>query len=93
MLIEGKSAISEKIGLKSLKLFYRSFVKSHKKVINRALINVTPLLKVKQLKQKTINCKDITFKILGFSLATINIFVSLILSIITLNLFLNYEKN
>ena len=52
MLIKGKSAISEKIWLKSLKLFYRSFVKSHKKVINRALINVTPLLKVKQLKQK-----------------------------------------
>ena len=48
---------------------------------------------LKQLKQKTINCKDITFKILGFSLATINIFVSLILGIITLNLFLNYEKN
>ena len=38
--------------MKSLKLFYRSFVKSHKKVINRALINITPLLKVKQLKQK-----------------------------------------
>ena len=48
---------------------------------------------LKQLKQKTINCKDITFKILGFSLATINIFISLILSTITLKLFLNYEKN
>ncbi len=52
MLIEGKSANSKKIWLKSLKLFYRSFVKSHKKAINRALINITPLLKVKQLKQK-----------------------------------------
>ena len=48
---------------------------------------------LKQLKQKTISCKDVTFKILGFSLATINIFISLILSIITLKLFLNYEKN
>tara|TARA_B100000767_G_scaffold84271_1_gene81062 strand:+ start:606 stop:1088 length:483 start_codon:yes stop_codon:yes gene_type:complete len=48
---------------------------------------------LKQLKQKTINCKDVTFKILGFSLATINIFISLILSVITLKLFLNYEKN
>ena len=38
--------------MKSLKLFYRAFVKSHKKAINRALINITPLLKVKQLKQK-----------------------------------------
>ena len=52
MLIDGKSAASEKIWLKSLKLFYKSFVKSHKKAINRALINITPLLKVKQLKQK-----------------------------------------
>jgi len=52
LLIDGKSPISEKIWLKSLKLFYKSFVKSHKKAINRALINITPLLKVKQLKQK-----------------------------------------
>mgnify|MGYP001007673878 FL=1 len=52
LLIDGKSTISEKIWLKSLKLFYKSFVKSHKKAINRALINITPLLKVKQLKQK-----------------------------------------
>ena len=46
-----------------------------------------------QLKQKTISCKDVTFKFLGFSLATINIFTSLILSYITLKLFLSYEKN
>ena len=52
LLLDGKSTVSEKIWLKSLKLFYKSFAKSHKKAINRALINVTPLLKVKQLKQK-----------------------------------------
>ena len=46
-----------------------------------------------QLKQKTISCKDVTFKFLGFSLATINIFTSLILSYITLKIFLSYEKN
>ena len=46
-----------------------------------------------QLKQKTISCKDVTFKIFGLSLATINIFISLFLSVITLKLFLNYEKN
>ena len=46
-----------------------------------------------QLKQKTISCKDVTFKFLGFSLATINIFTSLVISYITLKLFLNYEKN
>ena len=46
-----------------------------------------------QLKENTISCKDVTFRILGFSLATINIFISLFLSVITLKLFLNYEKN
>ena len=46
-----------------------------------------------QLKQKTISCKDVTFKFLGFSLATINIFTSLIISYITMKLFLSYEKN
>ena len=46
-----------------------------------------------ELKQKTISCKDVTFKILGLSLATINIFVTLILSVITTKLYLNYEKN
>jgi len=48
---------------------------------------------LKELKEKTISCKDITFKILGLSLATINTIISLIFSIITIKLFLNYEKN
>lgn len=52
LLTDGKSTVSEKIWLKSLKLFYKSFVKNHKKAVNRAIINITPLLKVKQLKQK-----------------------------------------
>jgi len=46
-----------------------------------------------QLKERVISCKDVTFKILGLSLATINFIISLILSIITMNIFLNYEKN
>ena len=46
-----------------------------------------------QLKERVISCKDVTFKILGLSLATINFIISLILSIITINIFLNYEKN
>ena len=52
LLMNGKSTISEKIWLKSLKFFYKSFIKNHKKAVNRALIHVTPLLKVKQLQQK-----------------------------------------
>ncbi|MDA9167696.1 disulfide bond formation protein B [Candidatus Pelagibacter sp.] len=46
-----------------------------------------------QLKEVTVSCKDATFKILGLSLATINIFTSLIIATITIKLFLIYEKN
>ena len=46
-----------------------------------------------QLKKVTISCKDVTFKVFGLSLATFNIFISLILSSITIKLFKNYEKN
>ncbi len=48
---------------------------------------------LKELKEKTISCKDVTFRILGFSLATINTAISLVLSVIFIKLFLNYEKN
>jgi disulfide bond formation protein DsbB len=44
-----------------------------------------------QLQNMPISCKDVTFEIFGISLATFNIFVSLILSAITTKLFLNYE--
>jgi disulfide bond formation protein DsbB len=46
-----------------------------------------------ELTKKTISCKEVTFKILGLSLATINTIISLILSIIVTNKILNYEKN
>ena len=46
-----------------------------------------------QLKEMPISCKNVTFKIFGLSLATLNIFISLILSAITMKLFLTYEKN
>ena len=55
------------------------------------ILNPEELLK--KLKEKTISCKDVTFKIFGLSLATINIVISLILSIITMKHFINYEKN
>tara|TARA_B110000438_G_scaffold256354_1_gene263774 strand:- start:2979 stop:3461 length:483 start_codon:yes stop_codon:yes gene_type:complete len=48
---------------------------------------------LKELKEKTISCKDVTFKIFGLSLATINAIISLILSLIMVKIFLNYEKN
>ena len=46
-----------------------------------------------ELKKKTVSCKDVTFRILGISLATINTIISLMLSIIVIKKFYNYEKN
>jgi len=46
-----------------------------------------------QLKEMPISCKNVTFKVFGLSLATFNIFISLILSVITMKIFLTYEKN
>ena len=48
---------------------------------------------LKSLKNKPVSCKDVNFTIFGFSLASINIILSLTLSVITLNKYLNYEKN
>ena len=48
---------------------------------------------LKQLKQNTISCKDVTFRFLGLSLASINTIFSLILSYIFFAMFKNYENN
>ena len=48
---------------------------------------------LEQLKQNTISCKDVSFRILGLSLAAINTIFSLFLSVIFIKLFLIYEKN
>ena len=48
---------------------------------------------IKELQQQTVSCKDISFRIFSLSLATINTIISLILSVITIKLFLNYGKN
>ena len=42
---------------------------------------------------KSKSCKNVNFKIFGLSLATINLFISLILSIITYKNIFKYEKN
>ena len=48
---------------------------------------------LKQLSQNTISCKDVNFRIFGFSLAAINTIFSISLSVIFIRLFINYEKN
>ena len=47
---------------------------------------------LKQLQEKTVSCKDVTFRIFGFSLTTFNIIISLILVILLIKIFKNYEK-
>ena len=48
---------------------------------------------LQQLKLNSISCKDVSFRILGLSLAAINTIFSLVLSVIFIRLFMNYEKN
>ena len=48
---------------------------------------------LQQLKLNNISCKDVSFRILGLSLAAINTIFSLVLSVIFIRLFVNYEKN
>ena len=47
---------------------------------------------LKQLQTKTVNCKDVTFRIFGFSLTTFNMFISLILVFLLVKIFKSYEK-
>jgi len=48
---------------------------------------------LKQLEKTTVSCKDVTFKILGISLATFNTIISIIISAIMLKIVINYDKN
>jgi disulfide bond formation protein DsbB len=61
--------------------------------LNNKINNLSKEALLNELKKVPVNCKDVTFKIFGLSLATFNIFISLILSAITIKLFLTYEKN
>ena len=48
---------------------------------------------LQQLQKKMVSCKDVTFKIFGFSLTTLNIVISLLITIILTKIYLSYEKN
>ena len=48
---------------------------------------------LKQLQQKSISCKDVTFKIFGLSLTNYNIIISLLLTIGLTKIYLGHEKN
>ena len=48
---------------------------------------------IKQLQQKSISCKDVTFKIFGLSLTSYNIIISLLLTVGLTKIYFGYEKN
>jgi len=56
--------------------------------------NLTKDQLLKQLEgSSVISCKDVSFRVLGLSLATINTIISIILSVIMFKLVKNYEQN
>ena len=61
--------------------------------LDSSIINLSKEDLIIELQQKTISCKDVSFRIFSLSLATINTIISLVLSVIMIKLFLNYEKN
>jgi len=48
---------------------------------------------LKQLQEQKVSCKDVTFKIFGLSLTTYNIVISILITISTLKIYLNYAKS
>ena len=48
---------------------------------------------LKQLQEKNVSCKDVTFKIFGLSLTSFNILISLLISISVGKIYFNYDKN
>ena len=71
-------------------LFEESFVCNIENLNN----NLSKQDLLKQLENSTVvSCKDVTFRFFGFSLATINAIISLVLSGIMLKLIKVYDKN
>jgi len=48
---------------------------------------------LKQLQQKNVNCKDVTFKIFGLSLTSYNVLISFLISVSAGKIYFKYDKN
>jgi len=48
---------------------------------------------LKQLQEKSVSCKDVTFKMFGLSLTSYNILISLLITFSAGKIYFNYEKN
>ena len=58
---------------------------------NTEILSKEELLKV--LNEKSISCKDVTFRFFGLSLTSINILISLIIILILIKIYTTHEKN
>jgi len=62
-----------------------------------ALKNATDIISkeelLKMLSKYTISCKDVTFRIFGLSLTSVNIIISLMVIIMLIKVYNTYEKN
>ena len=54
------------------------------------IISKDELLKI--LNEKPVSCRDVTFRVFGLSLTTINIGISLVLVILLIKIYMTYEK-
>ena len=48
---------------------------------------------LRQLQEKKVSCKDVTFKILGLSLTSYNIIISILIVYFTTKTYLSYDNN
>jgi len=48
---------------------------------------------LRQLQEKNVSCKDVTFKILGLSLTSYNIIISILIIYFTTKIYLSYDNN
>ena len=55
--------------------------------------NITKEELLNQLNEKKVSCKDVTFRVFGLSLTTINILISLLIIITLTKNYIKYEKN
>lgn len=79
-MVNGKKSLCEKLFLESFKLVQKNITKNHKDITKLAIINVTPSIKIKQIKKK----KRKTMKELPFILNQKNRIALAIKSIVIL---------
>ena len=48
---------------------------------------------LKQLQEKSVSCKDVTFKMFGLSLSSYNILISILITFSAGKIYFNYDKN